>query len=112
MKIKISLLYMYQEPTVLSLVNQYLVNRTVYYNYLEKIEDVDNLKATESELKKEVNNEYILLIIWFIITIFVFIITLITIIQESELNKAGLVIVILFLLYILFYFVFTVFKIM
>lgn len=103
---------MINEPTILSLVNQYITNRTIYYNYLDKIDDEKELKYKDLELKKEVNNEYILLIIWFIITIFIFIITIITILQESEMNKTGLLIVILFLLYILFYFVITVFKIM
>jgi Ca2+/Na+ antiporter len=103
---------MSDEPTVISLVNQYITNRTLYYNYLDKIDDVDELKYKDLELKKEVNNEYIILIIWFIITIIIIIITLITIIQESEMNKAGITILILFLLYILFYFLLTVFKIM
>ena len=97
---------MSDEPKVISLVNQYITNRTAYYNYFE------DLKYKDLELKKEVNNEYIILIIWFIITIIIFIITLITIIQESEMNKAGLIVLILFLLYILFYFLLTVFKIM
>ena len=103
---------MSDEPKVISLVNQYITNRTAYYNYLDKIDDVEELNYKDLELKKEVNNEYIILIIWFIITIIIFIITLITIIQESEMNKAGLIVLILFLLYILFYFLLTVFKIM
>lgn len=104
--------YVIDDPPVLSLVNQYVINRTHYYNYLDNIDNVQDLEYKDLELKKEVNNEYTILIIWFIITIIIFIITLITIIQESEMNKAGLTILILFLLYILFYFVITTFKIM
>ncbi len=104
--------YVIDDPPVLSLVNQYVTNRTHYYNYLDKIDDVQDLEYKDLELKKEVNSQYTILIIWFIITIIIFIITLITIIQESEMNKAGLTILILFLLYILFYFVITTFKIM
>ena len=104
--------YIIDDPPVLSLVNQYITNRTQYYNYLDNIDDVEDLEYKDLELKKEINKEYTLLIIWFIITIIIFVITMITIIQESEMNKGGLIVLILFLLYILFYFLINVFKIM
>ena len=82
--------------------DEYNLNKNNYIDITNKF-DSENEKVTQ--LNAETNKEYMLLIIWFIITIFVFIITIITIISESGLNPIALIIVILFLLYILYYFI-------
>jgi hypothetical protein len=82
--------------------NEYNANKTLYTTQT-------SAHRSESEklamLNIETNKEYTLLIVWFIITLFVCVITLITIISESGLNPFGLLIVILFLLYVLYYFI-------
>jgi hypothetical protein len=85
--------------------NEYNANKTLYNTQT-------TANRSESEklgmLNVETNKEYTLLIIWFIITLFVCIITLITVISESGLNPFGLLIVIIFLLYVLYYFIFNI----
>lgn len=82
--------------------NEYNANKTSYIN---KTDDFYSATEKVTELNAETNKEYMLLIVWFIITLFICIITLITIISESGLNPIGLIIVILFLLYTLYYFI-------
>ena len=58
-----------------------------YINYVTNLKP-KNDSTTENVLEtiKEEHNEYVLLIIWLIITIFVFSITIITIISGKEIN--------------------------
>ena len=63
------------------------------------------------ELNTAVNDNYILLIVWFIITLFVLLITVFTLLDETTMNKYGIMLVILFLFYMFFYFTNNIFKI-
>ena len=82
--------------------NEYNANKTLYNKQTTAIKsESDKLDM----LNLETNKEYTLLIVWFIITLFICVITLITVISESGLNPFGLLVVILFLLYVLYYFV-------
>jgi hypothetical protein len=80
---------------------EYNLNKKTYTDIANKF---DSVNENVTQLNAETNKEYMLLIIWFIITIFICIITLLTIISESGLNPIVLIIVILFLLYMLYYF--------
>jgi uncharacterized membrane protein len=82
--------------------NEYNQNKTIYIN---KTHQLESDKGKLDELNAHTNKEYTLLIVWFIIAIFISIITIITIISETELNPIALTIAILFLLYVLYYFV-------
>jgi len=86
------------------------INYNTYIKFKNN-KSLDTLPYSVKELNNEVTKNYTLLIIWFIISIFIVIITCITIIDEEQMNKYGLIVVILFILYILFYFVQTIFKI-
>ena len=86
------------------------INYNTYINFKNN-KNLDTLPYSVKQLNDEVTKNYTLLIIWFIISIFIVIITCITIIDEEKMNKYGLIIVIFFILYILFYFVQTIFKI-
>ena len=54
-----------------------------YINYINNNKD---LKHNVIESTNEERKEYILLIIWLIITIFIFSVTIITVISENEMN--------------------------
>jgi len=82
--------------------NEYNQNKTIYIN---KTNNLVSEKGKVDELNAQTNKEYTLLIVWFIITIFIFTITIMTVITESGLNPFALIIVILFLLYVLYYFI-------
>lgn len=81
--------------------NEYNQNKTIYIN---KTNNLVSEKGKVDELNAQTNKEYTLLIVWFIITIFIFTITIMTVITESGLNPFALTIVILFLLFVLYYF--------
>jgi hypothetical protein len=74
-------------------------------NYKNKSDDLYSEKGKVEELNLQTNKEYNLLIVWFIIAIFVSIITIMTVISDSGLNPFALIIVILFLLFVLYYFI-------
>ena len=58
-----------------------------YINYITNLKPKnDSTNENVLETIKEEHNEYVLLIIWLIITIFVFSITIITIISGKEIN--------------------------
>ena len=57
-----------------------------YINYVNDIKNNQGIKQHLAETVNEERKEYILLIIWLIIAIFVFSITIITIISEKEMN--------------------------
>ena len=81
--------------------NEYNQNKT---NYINKTNSLVSEKGKVDELNAQTNKEYTLLIVWFIITIFIFTITIMTVISDSGLNPFALIIVILFLLFVLYYF--------
>jgi hypothetical protein len=81
--------------------NEYNENKTMYLN---KTKELESETQRVAELNENTNKEYMLLIIWFMIAIFIFIITIMTVITESGLNSFAIIIVILFLLYMLYYF--------
>jgi hypothetical protein len=81
--------------------NEYNQNKT---NYINKTNSLVSEKGKVDELNTQTNKEFTLLIVWFIITIFIFTITIMTVITESGLNPFALTIVILFLLFVLYYF--------
>jgi len=87
--------------------NEYNANKVMYIN---NTNDFDSASEKVTQLNAETNKEYMLLIVWFIITLFICIITLITIISESGLNPIGLIIVILFLIYTLYYFIINIYN--
>ena len=74
-----------------------------YNTYLNN-KNIFSLPYAVEELNKVVNNNYILLVVWFIITVFVLLITTITILDETSMNKYGLYLLMLFIFYIFFYF--------
>ncbi len=82
--------------------NEYNENKTSYIN---KTNNLVSEKGKVDELNAQTNKEYTLLIVQFIITVFIFSITIITVISESGLNPYALMIVILFLLFVLYYFI-------
>jgi len=87
--------------------NEYNANKTIYIN---KTDEFTSASEKVTELNAETNREYMLLIVWFVITLFICIITLITVISESGLNPIALIIVILFLLYTLYYFISNIYN--
>jgi hypothetical protein len=60
--------------------------QTKYINYVKDIKNNEGINQHLVETINEERKEYILLIIWLIIAIFVFSITIITIISEKEMN--------------------------
>ena len=86
----------------IDLISDYNENKT---NYINKSDNLYSEQGKVDELNLQTNKEYTLLIVWFIITIFVSIITIMTVISDSGLNPFALTIVILFLLYVLYYFI-------
>jgi hypothetical protein len=86
----------------IDLISDYNENKT---NYINKSDNLYSEQGKVDELNLQTNKEYTLLIVWFIITIFVFIITIMTVISDSGLNPFALTIVILFLLFVLYYFI-------
>ena len=86
----------------IDLISDYNENKT---NYINKSDNPYSEQGKVDELNLQTNKEYTLLIVWFIITIFVSIITIMTVISDSGLNPFALTIVILFLLFVLYYFI-------
>ena len=94
---------------VQSLFSEYTQNKT---NYLSKVNNSKNVSLQENvnQLNEQANSTFTLLIVWFIITIFIFIVTILTLLNESSLNPIVIVIVTLFLFYVLFYFSNTIYN--
>lgn len=86
----------------IDLISEYNENKT---NYINRSDNLYSEKGKVDELNMQTNKEYTLLIVWFIIAIFVSIITIMTVISDSGLNPFALIIVILFLLFVLYYFI-------
>ena len=81
-----------------------------YDKYMNN-KNIFSMPYAVEELKQTVNNNYILLIVWFIITIFILLITTLTILDETSMNKYGLYLIIIFIFYIFFNFTNSIFKI-
>jgi len=90
--------------------NNYKKNVNLFNNYNNN-KNIESLPYTVKQLNTIVTKEYILLIVWFIITLFVLIITILTILEENSLNKYAIGVIILFFGYIFFYFLNKIFKI-
>lgn len=83
--------------------SKYNKNKLKYLSTYNTSENV-SLKENVNQLNERANNKFTLLIIWFIITMFIFIVTIFTLLNEGSLNPIVIVIVTLFLFYIIFYF--------
>lgn len=92
------------------LYKEYKINHDKYLNYINN-KNVHSMPYSVKELNTAVNDNYILLIVWFIITLFVLLITVFTLLDETTMNKYGIMLVILFLFYMFFYFTNNIFKI-
>jgi len=99
------------ERDIDELYKEYKVNHDKYLLYINN-KNVHSMPYSVKELNTVVNNNYVLLIVWFIITLFVLLITVFTILDESTMNKYGIMLIILFLFYMFFYFTNNIFKIM
>ena len=89
--------------------SEYEVNK-----YMEYKNDIHNNKGltenvTETSIKER--NEYMLLIMWLIITIFVFTITILTIISESEINPYLMYLVSVIIMILIFYIIMYIYNI-
>jgi hypothetical protein len=80
--------------------DKYITNKNIF-----------SMPYAVEELNKTVNENYILLIVWFIITLFILLITTLTILDETSMNKYGLYLIIIFIFYIFFNFTNSIFKI-
>jgi hypothetical protein len=92
------------------LYQKFRINQDKYNSYINN-KNVHSMPYSVKELNTAVNNNYILLIVWFIITLFVLIITVFTLLDETSMNKYGIMLIILFLFYMFFYFTNNIFKI-
>ena len=98
-------MYMSQQ----SLLSEYNQNSLKYLATANNTTNV-SLKENVHQLNERATSTFTLLIIWFIITIFIFVVTILTILNESSLNPIAIVIVTLFLFYVLFYFSNNIYK--
>ena len=89
--------------------SKYNKNKLMYLSTYNTQEYV-SLKENVNQLNERANNKFTLLIIWFIITIIIFIVTIFTLLNENSLNPIVIVIVTLFLFYVLFYFSTTLYN--
>lgn len=90
--------------------NEYEENDKKYKYFIDNKVNNDSLQNVHNELNSELNKEYMLLIIWFIITLFVLCVTIITLLNETSMNKYGLFIVFIFICYVFYYFIKNIFK--
>jgi hypothetical protein len=82
------------------------IDNTEQQKYIDYKNDIHNSKGIAEnviETTNEERKEYILLIIWLIIAIFVFSITTITIISEKEMNPYLMYIITAIILFLFFY---------
>jgi hypothetical protein len=89
--------------SVQSLLTEYNQNKLTYLSNANNSKNI-SLQENVNQLNEKANKTFTLLIIWFIITIFIFVVTMLTILNESSLNPIVIIIVTLFLFYVLFYF--------
>ena len=92
-----------------SLLSEYNQNSLKYLSTANNSHNI-SLQENSKQLNERANSTFTLLIIWFIITIFIFIVTILTLLNESSLNPIAIVIVSIFLFYLLFYFSNTIYK--
>lgn len=93
-----------------SIYNEYEENDKKYKYFIDNKVKNDSLQNVGNELNSQLNKEYMLLIIWFIITLFVLCVTIITLLNETSMNKYGLFIVFIFIVYVFYYFIKNIFK--
>jgi len=90
--------------------NEYEENVKKYDYYIDNKINNDELQNVKNEINNDINKEYLLLIIWFIIAVFVLFITIITVLTETSMNKYGLFVLFIFLCYVFYYFIKNIFK--
>ncbi len=86
-----------------SLLPEYNQNTLKYLSNANNPKNI-SLQGNVQQLNEQSTKTFTLLIIWFIITIFIFVVTMLTLINESSLNPIVMIIVTLFLFYVLYYF--------
>ena len=90
-------------------ISNYNTEIQTYINYMNDVANNKGIQQNLLDTIKEERKEYMLLIMWLIITIFVFSITIITFISEKELNPilkyiiTGMVLLLCFYLIIYIY---------
>ena len=89
--------------------SEYEVNK--YIAYKNDISNNEGLAANVSETSIKERKEYMLLIMWLVITIFVFTITILTIISESEMNPYLLYLVSGIIMILVFYIIMYIYNI-
>jgi hypothetical protein len=90
--------------------NEYEENDKKYKYFIDNKVNNDSLQNVRNELNSQLNKEYMLLIIWFIITLFVLCVTIITLLNETNMNKYGLFVIFIFICYVFYYFIKNIFK--
>lgn len=83
-----------------------------YLNYVNDISNNTGIQQHLVESVKEERKEYMLLIIWLIISIFVFSITIITIISEKEMNPYLRYVITAIVLFLFFYLIMHIYNIL
>ena len=92
-----------------SLFSEYNQNKLTYLSTANNSKNIF-LQENVNQLNEQANNTFTLLIIWFIITLFIFCVTIFSLLNEISLNPIVIVIVTLFLFYVLFYFSTTIYN--
>jgi len=92
-----------------SLLSEYNQNKLKYLSVANDSKNV-SLKENVNQLNEQATKTFTLLVVWFIITIFIFVVTILTLLNESSLNPLVIIIVMLFLFYVLFYFITTLYN--
>lgn len=92
-----------------SLLPEYTQNKLKYLSTANNSKNV-SLQENVHQLNEQTTNTFTLLIIWFIITLFIFIMTILTILNESSLNPIVMIIVMLFLFYVIYYFTISLYN--
>jgi len=90
------------------------INNTEQQKYIDYKNDINNIKGLKQRLEETTNEErkeYNLLIIWLIISIFIFSITIITIISEKEMNPYLRYLITGIILLLFFYIIYHIYKI-
>ena len=96
-------------PGQANLLSEYNQNKLQYLSATNNSKNT-SLKENVNQLNEQATKTFTLLVVWFIITIFIFVVTILTLLNESSLNPLVIIIVMLFLFYVLFYFSTTLYN--
>jgi hypothetical protein len=83
--------------------SEYNQNKLQYLSVANNSKNI-SLQENVNQLNEQATKTFTLLVVWFIITLFIFVVTILTLLNESSLNPLVIIIVMLFLFYVLFYF--------